>query len=103
MKRIRGAGKLVCVIRSYRTRSEEHTSELQSPCNLVCRLLLEKKKKTRYIRRGVGKQGTASRWPKPCSLFMPADCNARDTSIGLCVVGTQRSPRPVRRVVSTQP
>src|SRR5256885_6618543 len=30
-------------------RSEEHTSELQSPCNLVCRLLLEKKKK-RYSR-----------------------------------------------------
>src|SRR5205807_9681288 len=28
-----------------RRRSEEHTSELQSPCNLVCRLLLEKKKK----------------------------------------------------------
>src|SRR5256885_12344690 len=27
-----------------------HTSELQSPCNLVCRLLLEKKKKTRLIR-----------------------------------------------------
>src|SRR5256885_17240010 len=30
---------------SFTTRSEEHTSELQSPCNLVCRLLLEKKKK----------------------------------------------------------
>src|SRR2546426_8720838 len=29
-------------------RSEEHTSELQSPCNLVCRLLLEKKKKPHY-------------------------------------------------------
>src|SRR2546426_8987784 len=29
-------------------RSEEHTSELQSPCNLVCRLLLEKKKKYHY-------------------------------------------------------
>src|SRR2546426_9270633 len=29
---------------SWATRSEEHTSELQSPCNLVCRLLLEKKK-----------------------------------------------------------
>src|SRR6266850_1692907 len=29
-------------------RSEEHTSELQSPCNLVCRLLLEKKKKKKY-------------------------------------------------------
>src|SRR5256885_12204587 len=30
---------------SRRSRSEEHTSELQSPCNLVCRLLLEKKKR----------------------------------------------------------
>src|SRR5256885_11748622 len=30
-------------------RSEEHTSELQSPCNLVCRLLLEKKKKKRIV------------------------------------------------------
>src|SRR2546426_4270194 len=32
-------------------RSEEHTSELQSPCNLVCRLLLEKKKKLRPNQR----------------------------------------------------
>src|SRR2546426_6061395 len=32
-------------LRFWATRSEEHTSELQSPCNLVCRLLLEKKKK----------------------------------------------------------
>src|SRR5688500_19475631 len=31
-------------------RSEEHTSELQSPCNLVCRLLLEKKNRTRRRR-----------------------------------------------------
>src|SRR2546426_2222030 len=31
------------------TRSEEHTSELQSPCNLVCRLLLEKKKKPETV------------------------------------------------------
>src|SRR2546426_2958306 len=31
-------------------RSEEHTSELQSPCNLVCRLLLEKKKKDKKIK-----------------------------------------------------
>src|SRR6266850_4094109 len=30
-------------------RSEEHTSELQSPCNLVCRLLLEKKKKNKIM------------------------------------------------------
>src|SRR5256885_8011353 len=32
--------------RGASARSEEHTSELQSPCNLVCRLLLEKKKNT---------------------------------------------------------
>src|ERR1022692_5328872 len=31
--------------RPWTLRSEEHTSELQSPCNLVCRLLLEKKKR----------------------------------------------------------
>src|SRR5256885_8443415 len=37
------AGEQV-VARHHETRSEEHTSELQSPCNLVCRLLLEKKK-----------------------------------------------------------
>src|SRR5256885_9388610 len=50
-ERLRGAG---CAARAgahrpYRRhlhhRSEEHTCELQSPCNLVCRLLLEKKKK----------------------------------------------------------
>src|SRR2546426_8819996 len=33
------------VVPARQDRSEEHTSELQSPCNLVCRLLLEKKKK----------------------------------------------------------
>src|SRR2546426_7805855 len=32
-------------LKQFVRRSEEHTSELQSPCNLVCRLLLEKKKK----------------------------------------------------------
>src|SRR6266446_9519825 len=39
---------LVAVRRRHRRRSEEHTSELQSPCNIVCRLLLEKKKKPNY-------------------------------------------------------
>src|SRR5256885_12992963 len=34
-------------------RSEEHTSELQSPCNLVCRLLLEKKKKNHNTTRSI--------------------------------------------------
>src|SRR2546426_7920461 len=41
-----GSEDLVPEIGITGTRSEEHTSELQSPCNLVCRLLLEKKKKT---------------------------------------------------------
>src|SRR5256885_5705171 len=40
-----GTGLAAVVARSrLKRRSEEHTSELQSPCNLVCRLLLEKKK-----------------------------------------------------------
>src|ERR1039457_517329 len=53
--------------RYSRSRSEEHTSELQSPCNLVCRLLLEKKKAmaastfgTRFRRR-VGEPRTQTR------------------------------------------
>src|SRR2546426_6057282 len=40
------AGPSSSDMRMSRERSEEHTSELQSPCNLVCRLLLEKKKET---------------------------------------------------------
>src|SRR5256885_2493090 len=40
---------LKVVKRLLDARSEEHTSELQSPCNLVCRLLLEKKKNNRSL------------------------------------------------------
>src|SRR2546426_9405947 len=40
-------------------RSEEHTSELQSPCNLVCRLLLEKKKKNDRCRARVRQSHTS--------------------------------------------
>src|SRR2546430_5940130 len=40
-----------CGCRRHRGRSEEHTSELQSQSNLVCRLLLEKKKKATSERR----------------------------------------------------
>src|SRR6516162_11116354 len=36
------SGAAVCGNHAFDQRSEEHTSELQSPCNLVCRLLLEK-------------------------------------------------------------
>src|SRR5256885_7171238 len=44
----RGSGRLKDIPREFweESRSEEHTSELQSPCNLVCRLLLEKKNNT---------------------------------------------------------
>src|ERR1022692_4975579 len=42
---VANAADIGAVIQKQRGRSEEHTSELQSPCNLVCRLLLEKKKK----------------------------------------------------------
>src|SRR5256885_5439286 len=42
--RLRVAGIRHASARRGCSRSEEHTSELQSPCNLVCRLLLEKKK-----------------------------------------------------------
>src|ERR1039457_5221732 len=43
-------------------RSEEHTSELQSPCNLVCRLLLEKKKKKQDYLMGVYSQARATNY-----------------------------------------
>src|SRR2546426_6402954 len=45
---VKGVRVWVDIANAFHTsqrRSEEHTSELQSPCNLVCRLLLEKKKK----------------------------------------------------------
>src|SRR2546426_3407326 len=42
-------GKKTYHVRRKEDRSEEHTSELQSPCNLVCRLLLEKKKKNMHM------------------------------------------------------
>src|SRR5256885_11405096 len=48
-----GSGARAAVVRAHEVgnanRSEEHTSELQSPCNLVCRLLLEKKKKKIHL------------------------------------------------------
>src|SRR5688500_19564120 len=39
--------EILAITFTNKARSEEHTSELQSPCNLVCRLLLEKKNCTR--------------------------------------------------------
>src|SRR2546426_7940585 len=47
-------------------RSEEHTSELQSPCNLVCRLLLEKKKKLPTIILSLRHATPRSPQPRHC-------------------------------------
>src|SRR2546427_1926998 len=52
-----------------RRRSEEHTSELQSQSNLVCRLLLEKKKKEQ--RRGNGRQVNNCQTRAACGEVMP--------------------------------
>src|ERR1039457_6662538 len=53
-------------------RSEEHTSELQSPCNLVCRLLLEKKKKK--------KKKQKSKHPEPSEVTYGGSRHARISS-----------------------
>src|SRR5256885_7987041 len=45
-ERAEGFAVLDLKVKHLLHRSEEHTSELQSPCNLVCRLLLEKKKES---------------------------------------------------------
>src|SRR5258708_8084451 len=56
--------------KSRTTRSEEHTSELQSPDHLVCRLLLEKKKKTKTDPSN--SKGRGSRWPSyVCRAWFP--------------------------------
>src|ERR1039457_7426634 len=54
-------GKYSCALRAGPPfRSEEHTSELQSPCNLVCRLLLEKQKQNTHSARHSLRTGTAA-------------------------------------------
>src|ERR1039457_7316223 len=50
-------------------RSEEHTSELQSPCNLVCRLLLEKKQMNTRSHKAFGSRRPASSCTSPLALF----------------------------------
>src|SRR5256885_11714058 len=68
-----GAARLAGLRRRAREqRSEEHTSELQSPCNLVCRLLLEKKK---YKKPSTQTRHTAKKPHKlsPPSHYDPAN------------------------------
>src|SRR5256885_4018524 len=57
---------------SWRERSEEHTSELQSPCNLVCRLLLEKKKHSPYTSMTVIGRQTMFEFPLRFTRLMHA-------------------------------
>src|SRR5688500_19979093 len=60
---------------SSRIRSEEHTSELQSPCNLVCRLLLEKKKKE--VRLPPSRNDPETEPQNPCAHVSTAYMNPR--------------------------
>src|SRR5256885_3436726 len=60
--------------RSRRARSEEHTSELQSPCNLVCRLLLEKKKQKKPSDQSVQPE------PRHAEQVLTRQVEARDDS-----------------------
>src|SRR5258706_7751183 len=64
--RFRPADRRLCGIRCHR--SEEHTSELQSLTNLVCRLLLEKKKKNRRYSSSWSSNPTLSHPRTYCSL-----------------------------------
>src|SRR5256885_8879442 len=58
-------------------RSEEHTSELQSPCNLVCRLLLEKKKKRTapLSRSTTNTKSSHALLPAPTTTSIPFSCS----------------------------
>src|SRR5256885_5119594 len=62
-------GRLLAGLRH--ARSEEHTSELQSPCNLVCRLLLEKKKSHIAANMISGLPGSISTSVHPVERFAP--------------------------------
>src|SRR5256885_12183186 len=62
-----------CRMASLRcARSEEHTSELQSPCNLVCRLLLEKKKNHTYSSKDDGRARSSPSGATESILSLPA-------------------------------
>src|ERR1022692_1997957 len=63
-------------IHKERLRSEEHTSELQSPCNLVCRLLLEKKTNL-VAQRDLGAFGDIGSWMCTRERLSSAICQGR--------------------------
>src|SRR5256885_4354602 len=81
-------------------RSEEHTSELQSPCNLVCRLLLEKKKHEHIAGGDRRKTAAAQAQPPRASLV---ERRERARQLALCEPSTRNfahDSRVVERVGS---
>src|SRR5256885_12552519 len=70
-------------------RSEEHTSELQSPCNLVCRLLLEKKKTTTSLIRSHVSDVSITRYFRPRVITSPPSLQEH---IKLCTQLAQSQP-----------
>src|SRR2546430_5323375 len=66
------AGRPTASVTGCGSRSEEHTSELQSQSNLVCRLLLEKKKTEETPDIVVGRRGAYDHLNLPISLVLPS-------------------------------
>src|SRR2546426_3356446 len=84
------------------SRSEEHTSELQSPCNLVCRLLLEKKKNKpacprpcRLVSRMFVGEQTHSSWWGLCATHCRCGWGSEATH---CLLWSHTSPDYSARV-----
>src|SRR5256885_3079333 len=77
-------------------RSEEHTSELQSPCNLVCRLLLEKKKQSLYLS---STSYNTPRWHCICACHPNFDRCPRAPLCLLHLARVQGTSHPCNRLV----
>src|SRR5205085_5688395 len=84
-----GGGAIVYNVIDSRQRSEEHTSELQSQSNLVCRLLLEKKKHAPLIRHCPASQ----RWPRTTLSRGPGLRSSSATSAGSHAALAYAQPR----------
>src|SRR5256885_3027931 len=89
------AGRVRARDRGGRTRSEEHTSELQSPWNLVCRLLLEKKNRLGRggrdcpVMRVVHEGWALLRWHLGVALMVGARVSLLATDSVLVLVGSR--------------
>src|SRR5256886_4921620 len=87
---------VLCSVDPPSSRSEEHTSELQSQSNLVCRLLLAKKEQLAYVKKGVAeiipeaelkaKLEASLKTGKPLRVYLVVDPTAPDLHLGHTVV-----------------